>query len=161
MNIGELAVQSGIAAKTIRHYESIGLVPPAQRAGNGYRVYTDADIGILRFIYRARDLGFSLKEIGELLDLWMDKRRNSASVKALAMRHIADIDRKIVEMQSFRLTLDNLVRRCRGDGRPDCPILEDLAQTKEAPAPPVNAADAAASRRRAGRINSRKAVAQW
>ena len=132
MNIGALAVQSAIAAKTIRYYESIGLIPSALRSGNGYRVYTENDVRVLRFIHRARDLGFSLEEIGELLDLWGDKRRASANVKALALRHMAIIDRKIAEMQSLRRTIDNLTRRCRGDSRPDCPILEDLAQTKEA-----------------------------
>ena len=157
MNIGELAARSGIAAKTIRHYESIGLVPRAQRAGNGYRVYTDADTGILRFVHRARDLGFSLKEIGDLLDLWMDKRRNNTSVKALALRHIADLDRKITEMQSLRGTLGNLVQQCQGDGRPDCPILEDLAQTKGAP---VSAASPSASPA-ASPPRSRKTVARW
>lgn len=142
MNIGALATQSAIAAKTIRYYESIGLIPSARRSGNGYRVYTNNDVLTLRFIRRARDLGFSLGEIGKLLDLWRNNRRASADVKALALRHIAVIDRKIAEMQALRRAIDNLTRRCRGDGGPDCPILEDLAQTSDASLPrgAVNAA---------------------
>lgn len=157
MNIGELAVQSAIAAKTIRYYESIGLIPSALRSGNGYRVYTENDVRVLRFIHRARDLGFSLEEIGELLDLWGDKRRASANVKALALRHMAIIDRKIAEMQSLRRTIDNLTRRCRGDSRPDCPILEDLAQTKEAFLP-TDTVNTLGSRSGAHQVNGFKSV---
>lgn len=157
MNIGALAVQSAIAAKTIRYYESIGLIPSAQRSGNGYRVYTENDVRILRFIHRARDLGFSLEEIRELLDLWRDKRRASANVKALALRHMAIIDRKIAEMQSLRRTIDNLTRRCRGDTRPDCTILEDLAQTTEALLP-AGSVDMLRSRSGARQVNGSKDI---
>ena len=154
MNIGALASQSGVAAKTIRYYEDIGLVPPAQRLANGYRVYSRNDVQTLRFIHRARNLGFSLEEIAKLLELWNDRSRSSASVKALAVRHIAEIDRKIAEMTSLRAAIDDLVRRCRGDKRPDCPILDDLAQESETVRQP--AADA--SRRSAGarRLNTNK-----
>lgn len=131
MNIGTLAKKSGIAAKAIRYYENIGLIPLAQRSESGYRVYTENDIHILRFIHRARELGFSLNEIRELLDLWADGSRASANVKAVAVRHVAIIDHKIAEMQSLRRIIEELIQRCRGDDRPDCPILQELAQTTE------------------------------
>ena len=133
MNIGTLASKSGIAAKTIRYYENIGLIPLAQRSGSGYRVYTANDVHILRFIHRARELGFSLNEIRELLDLWADGSRASANVKAVAVRHVAVIDHKIAEMQSLRQIIEDLIQRCRGDDRSDCPILQELAQTTEMP----------------------------
>ena len=138
MNIGTLAAQSGIAAKTIRYYEDIGLIRSARRSENGYRIYGADDIRILRFVHRARSLGFSLAEIGQLLDLWMDRGRSSASVRSLATRHIVEIDRKIAEMRALRDTLDDLVRRCHGDERPECPILDDLAdESKSAQSPAV------------------------
>ena len=138
MNIGTLAAQSGIAAKTIRYYEDIGLIRSARRSANGYRIYDVDDVRVLRFVHRARSLGFSLEEIGQLLDLWMDRSRSSASVRSLATRHIAEIDRKITEMQTLRDTLDDLVRRCHGDDRPECPILDDLAsESKPAQSPAV------------------------
>ena len=160
MNIGELAAQAAIAAKTIRYYEDIGLIPAAPRSANGYRVYTEQDVRILRFIHRGRDLGFSLEEIGELLDLWSNTRRASADVKALALRHVAVIDGKIAEMQSLRRTIDHLTRQCRGDSRPDCPILDDLAHAAEAPLPtePVRTAPRQRPMHGMRRANGHKAV---
>ena len=127
MNIGEAASESGVPAKTIRYYESIGLIPPAVRAENGYRNYSPFDIETLKFIQRARRLGFSVKDVGGLLELWRDKSRTSADVKALALKHISDVEKRIAELQSIRNTLIDLTDRCHGDDRPDCPILEDLA----------------------------------
>ncbi len=127
MNIGTVAEKSGVPAKTIRYYESIGLIPPATRAGNGYRNYDRADVETLRFIQRARRLGFSVKDVGGLLGLWWDMQRASADVKALALSHIEEVDRRIAEMESIRRTLIDLTDRCHGDDRPECPILEDLA----------------------------------
>ncbi len=127
MNIGLAAEASGVSAKMIRHYESIGLLPGATRTVAGYRVYRDSDVHTLRFIRRARDLGFSIKEIAELLGLWNNRRRASADVKRLALAHVADLDRKIAEMQAMRATLAELAHWCHGDARPECPILEDLA----------------------------------
>ena len=127
MNIGETASESGVPAKTIRYYESIGLIPPATRAENGYRHYTDFEIETLKFIQRSRRLGFSVKNVGGLLELWMDKSRASADVKAMALKHISDVEKRIAELETIRKTLIDLTDRCHGDDRPDCPILEDLA----------------------------------
>ena len=127
MNIGEAASESGVPAKTIRYYESIGLIPPAVRAENGYRNYSPFDIETLKFIQHARRLGFSVKDVDGLLELWRDKSRTSADVKALALKHISDVEKRIAELQSIRNTLIDLTDRCHGDDRPDCPILEDLA----------------------------------
>ena len=127
MNIGEAAHASGVSAKMIRHYEDIGLLPKAGRTASGYRVYRDDDVHVLRFVRRARDLGFSLPEIKTLLGLWTNRRRASADVKRLAMKHEDDLDRRIAEMQAMRRTLADLAHHCHGDARPDCPILEDLA----------------------------------
>jgi len=129
LNIGEAAESSGVSAKMIRHYEEIGLVPKPGRTQAGYRVYREADVHRLRFVRRARDLGFSMKEIETLLGLWNNRRRASSEVKRLATRHIADLDRRIAELQAMRRTLAELSRHCHGDHRPDCPILEDLAGT--------------------------------
>ncbi len=126
MNIGEAATHTKLPAKTIRYYEDIGLVT-ADRRANGYRDYSQDHIEKLRFVGRARDLGFTIDECRSLLDLYEDKKRASADVKRIAKDHLADIDRKISELQAMRDTLDRLVRSCRGDNRPDCPILEDLA----------------------------------
>lgn len=135
MNIGTASRRSGVPAKTIRYYESIGLIRPADRRDNNYRDYSDEDVQTLRFISRARGLGFSVKEVGALLTLWHDKHRASHDVKALAVRHIGDIDRKIEELQSMRRTLVGLTERCHGDDRPSCPILDDLAGAEnESPA---------------------------
>lgn len=131
MNIGEVAVRSGVPAKTIRYYEEQGLLPRAARSGNGYRVYGSADVYRLQFIQRARSLGFAVKDVGLLLDLYDDRDRNSADVKRLAQHQVERIDRKLDELAAMRATLTKLIRRCHGDDRPDCPILEDLAHPKE------------------------------
>ena len=126
LNIGSVAEAAGLPAKTIRYYESIGLIQPAGRRANGYRSYSETDMRTLAFIKRARSLGFSVEEVRELLDLWRDRSRRSAKVKSLATRHIAALDSKIAELQSMRGALAHLVKRCHGDARPDCPILGDL-----------------------------------
>ncbi len=127
MNIGRAAEASGVSPKTIRYYESIGLIQPAERRANNYRDYSAIDVETLRFIQRGRSLGFSMKEIGDLLALWRDKRRASHKVKTVAERHIADIDRRMAELAAMRRTLSHLMRLCHGDARPECPILDDLA----------------------------------
>lgn len=127
MNIGQAAKHSSVSAKTIRYYESIGLIAAASRTESGYRVYSDKEVQTLRFIHHARSLGFSVKDVSTLLDLWRDQGRVSADVKALAMAHVAAVDRKIQELQRMRDTLLDLTHRCHGDDRPDCPILEGLA----------------------------------
>jgi len=110
----------------IRHYEAIGLIPKARRTSGDYRLYSQEDLHRLRFIRRARNLGFSMDEIGRLLGLWSNKRRASAKVKELALKHVADLDAKIAELNSIRGTLADLARHCHGDERPECPILDDL-----------------------------------
>ena len=125
-NIGEAALESGVTAKMIRHYESLGLLRPARRSEGGYRIYEEADLHVLRFIRRARELGFSMKDIARLLGLWQNRRRASADVRRIAQEHIGELDRKIAELQSMRRTLEHLVHHCHGDARPDCPILDDL-----------------------------------
>ena len=127
MNIGAAADATGVPAKTIRYYESIGLSPPATRAENGYRHYTGFDIETLKFIQRTRHLGFSVKDVGGLLALWHDKDRTSASVKALALNHISDVEQRIQELDTIRKTLIDLTERCHGDDRPECPILDEFA----------------------------------
>ncbi len=127
MNIGEAAKASGVSAKMIRHYEAIGLTGEAKRTDAGYRLYSVREVQMLQFIHRGRELGFSLEQIRALLALWQDKQRASHDVRALAKEHIAELDRKIAEMQAMRRTLENLASACHGDGRPDCPILDDLA----------------------------------
>ena len=126
MNIGEAATASGVSAKAIRYYEIAGLIAPAGRSGGGYRVYGEADIRILRFIRRARDLGFSIERIRRLLDLWHDKRRASADVKRLALDHVAEINAKIAALVAMRNAVQELAAACDGDDRPECPILHDL-----------------------------------
>lgn len=130
MNIGTIASQSGVSTKTIRYYESIGLLPDPPRRNNGYRSYSQSDVEMLRFVSRSRNLGFSLKDISILLDLWLDSSRPSADVKALTQRHIREVEAKIAELESVRNTLKALADQCRGDHRPDCPILDDLAAAK-------------------------------
>ena len=127
MNIGDAARASGVSAKMIRHYEEIGLLAKAGRTASGYRMYGEDEVHVLRFVRRARDLGFSLPEIKALLGLWGNRRRASGDVKRLAQKHIDDLDRRIAEMQAMRRTLADLAKHCHGDARPDCPILDDLA----------------------------------
>ena len=126
-NIGQAAQASGVSAKMIRHYEEIGLVAKALRSESGYRRYTTPEVHTLRFIKQARTLGFSIKQIGALLGLWQNQSRSSSQVKALALEHIAELERKIGEMQAMKATLERLARGCHGDARPECPILEELA----------------------------------
>ena len=131
MTIGHAAQRSGVPPKTIRYYESVGLISPAARGENNYRGYGDKEIEVLRFINRARGLGFSLKEVQQLLALYRDRKRPSREVKRLALRHIDDLDRKIAELKTIKKALLDLAQKCRGDDRPDCPILQDLsAQTR-------------------------------
>lgn len=126
MNIGAAAERSGVSAKMIRYYESIGLMSAARRA-NGYRDYDANDVAMLQFVRRTRDLGFSLEEVGALLALWRDRRRSSRDVRRLAQKHLADIEARLAEMRAVTRTLKRLVDACHGDDRPDCPILDDLA----------------------------------
>jgi Cu(I)-responsive transcriptional regulator len=132
MNIGTAAERANLPAKTIRYYEEIGLVAPA-RSGNGYRDYSDKDVHRLRFLQRSRSLGFTIDECRLLLSLYDDKRRASADVKAMALDKVAEIERKIAELQSLRDTLSTLAQHCHGDSRPDCPIIDDLAGEGGAP----------------------------
>jgi MerR family copper efflux transcriptional regulator len=127
MNIGDAAKASGVNAKMIRHYESVGLFPQAVRTEAGYRQYTDKEVHTLRFIRQSRALGFSIEQIRDLLGLWHNRRRSSRQVKALAQAHIEELDAKLQELQSMKTTLEHLVHCCHGDDRPDCPILEELA----------------------------------
>lgn len=126
-NIGAAAERSGVSARMVRHYEGLGLLPGVARTESGYRQYTEADIHSLQFIKRSRDLGFSMEEIAELVGLWHNRRRASASVKKIAQGHLGELEERIASMQAMQRTLSHLVRCCHGDGRPDCPILDDLA----------------------------------
>lgn len=126
-NIGEASALSGVSAKMIRHYEAIGLIPPASRTFANYRLYNDADVHRLRFIRRARNLGFPMKQIEVLLGLWGDPNRSSAEVKRLAQGHSDELAARIAEMQAMQRTLQSLAAHCHGDHRPECPILDDLA----------------------------------
>jgi MerR family copper efflux transcriptional regulator len=127
MNIGEAAKASGVSAKMIRHYEEVGLLPTAERTESGYRLYRDADVHTLRFIRQARDLGFSIPVIGELVGLWQNRRRSSRVVKAVAQAHIEELEQKAKDILAMKATLEHLVHCCNGDDRPDCPIIEGLA----------------------------------
>ena len=127
MNIGEAARASGVSAKMIRHYEEVGLMAHVSRTDAGYRQYSARDVHTLRFIRRARDLGFSIAEIGQLVGLWQDRRRPSRSVKALAETHIRELEQKAAHLLAMKATLEHLVHCCHGDERPECPILETLA----------------------------------
>jgi Cu(I)-responsive transcriptional regulator len=155
MNIGEAAAASGVSAKMLRYYESIGLIAPATRTASNYRVYDETHVHTLRFIRQARDLGFSLEETATLLALWRDRSRASADVKALALAHVEDLDARIAALQGMRRTLVHLAGACHGDERPDCPILEGLAgrplgaRTQEGP-PREGSRQRAAGRRSAG-----------
>lgn len=126
MNIGHASKQSGVSQRMIRHYEGIGLIAKAARRDSGYRDYDDKDVHTLRFIGRARDVGFPIDEIGKLLALWQDRSRASADVKALATARAEELKRKEREIHAMRRSLENLARNCHGDDRPDCPILHDL-----------------------------------
>lgn len=127
MNIGKAAAASGISAKMIRYYETIGLIPAASRTGAGYRDYADKDVHTLRFIRRARDLGFSVEQMTELLTLWQDRSRASADVKRIALTHVAALEQKAQELQGMSRTLKHLAKHCQGNARPDCPILDELS----------------------------------
>jgi len=126
MNIGEAARASGVSAKMIRYYEETGLIPPAGRTGAGYRTYGPKEVQILRFVRRARDLGFPMEKVADLLALWRDRARASADVKHLAEAQVQALEARIREMQAMQATLQHLVQSCAGDDRPDCPILDDL-----------------------------------
>lgn len=132
MNIGEASAASGVSAKMIRHYERIGLLPEAQRSAAGYRRYDERDVHTLRFVRHARDLGFPLERIRDLIGLWHDRERPSRQVKALAREHLAAVDAKLAELQAVKATLERLVQCCHGDERPDCPILDSLAGERPA-----------------------------
>ena len=133
VNIGTAAERSGVSAKMVRHYESLGLLPRVTRSDSGYRQYGEADVHTLRFIKRARDLGFSMAEIAELVALWQNRRRASASVKRIAQRHVDELAARIEAMQAMQRTLRQLLHHCHGDERPDCPILDDLAHAADTP----------------------------
>jgi len=139
LNIGEAASASGVSAKMIRHYEGIGLLPEAQRTESGYRQYGEADVQTLRFIRHSRDLGFSLQEVARLVGLWQDRSRPSREVKALARRHIDELENKAQELLAMKSALEHLVKCCRGDDRPECPIIDSLAEGARAGRPAVDA----------------------
>lgn len=126
MNIGEAAKASGVSAKMLRYYESIGLIPQAGRTAAGYRTYGDREVDTLRFIRRARDFGIPMDRVKALVGLWQDQARPSREVKRIALEQVAELDAKIIELIAMRDALGDLARSCRGDGRPDCPILRDL-----------------------------------
>jgi MerR family copper efflux transcriptional regulator len=128
MNIGEAANASGVSAKMIRYYESIGLLPTPDRSDSGYRKYVDSDVHRLRFVRRARDFGFAMDQVQALLALWTDHDRPSRDVKKIAMTHVAELDEKISHLRGLRNTLKHLADCCHGDHKPDCPILVDLQQ---------------------------------
>jgi Cu(I)-responsive transcriptional regulator len=142
MNIGETAKASGISAKMIRHYEEVGLVPAAARSESGYRLYSESDVHTLRFIRHARDLGFSIAVIGELVGLWQDRRRSSRVVKAVAQAHIEELEQKAKNILAMKATLEHLVHGCNGDDRPDCPIIKGLAANDAGPMPKPQAQQA-------------------
>ncbi|HTZ80972.1 MAG TPA: Cu(I)-responsive transcriptional regulator [Stellaceae bacterium] len=131
MNIGAVSEATGLPAKTIRYYESIGLVEPAERSSGNYRLYGEREVMTLRFIERARRLGFSLKEVKELIALWRDRERASADVRQLAESHLQRIDERLAKLEEMRRTLQHLIDRCHGDHRPDCPILDELAHERD------------------------------
>lgn len=128
MNIGTASRESGVSVKMMRHYESIGLLPKAARTEGNYRLYGPNDVHILRFIRRARSLGFSMDEIRELLGLWQSKTRSSVAVKKIARRHVDELKAKITELEAMVSTLEHLMHHCHGDHRPECPILDDLSR---------------------------------
>ena len=131
MNIGAAAAITGLPPKTIRYYELTGLLPPAPRSRGGYRLYDAANIEVLHFVSRVRTLGFATAEIASLLDLWRNNSRSARDVKALASKHIKDVDDKIAELMSLRRAIAELVERCQGDDRPECPVLDELANGRD------------------------------
>lgn len=133
MNIGQAGATSGVSAKMIRYYEKTGLIGSADRSEAGYRVYTSEDVHTLRFIRRARDLGFSVAQIKDLLALWQCKDRSSADVKALAMAHVRELSEKVAQLQEMIATITHLAKYCHDDERPDCPILAGLAERSGRP----------------------------
>ena len=133
MNIGQAAAASGVSAKMIRHYESVGLIPAMARTASGYRQYSEWDIGMLKFVRHARDLGFSVERIRALLGLWHDRARPSREVRKLAQAHILELDAKLNELQAMKSALGHLVRCCRGDDRPECPIIDALVGAEPLP----------------------------
>lgn len=135
MNIGEASAASGVSSKMIRYYESIGLIAGVSRTEAGYRVYSNEDVHTLRFIRRARDLGFSVEQMGNLLALWSDRSRASADVRRIALDHIGELEQKMRQLRDMAKVLRHLVDNCQGDGRPHCPIIEDLSSGHDA-APP-------------------------
>ncbi|WP_051603014.1 Cu(I)-responsive transcriptional regulator [Simplicispira psychrophila] len=137
--IGVSAQRAGVSARMVRHYEALGLLAPVARTDSGYRQYTEADVHALRFIRRARDLGFSIAEIATLLGLWQDKARASSQVKRIAQAHIDALNQRIADMQAMQRSLQSLVQCCHGDDRPDCPILDDLAAASSQPFQPAPA----------------------
>ena len=139
MNIGGAARASGVSAQMIRYYESTGLIPKAGRPSSGYRDYTDKDVHKLRFVRRARDLGFSVEQIGTLLKLWEDRSRASSDVKRVALSHVAELRDRAVKLEQMAATLMHLADHCHGDDRPDCPIIEELSDAQQ-PEPPPPAA---------------------
>ena len=126
MNIGEVANLSNVNAKMIRRYEEQGIIPKAGRSSSGYRKYSENDVHVLRFVKRARELGFSMKDIKQLVSLWRNKNRPSSQVKSIAQKHTAELEHKLNEIQSMLATLNNLIKHCHGDQRPDCPIIDEL-----------------------------------
>lgn len=137
MNIGDVAKATGISAKMIRYYENTGLIRAALRTYSGYRVYTENDIQTLRFVRRARDLGFTVKQVDDLLTLWRDRDRASADVKQIAIGHVAELEKKMKELKEMTETLRHLASNCQGDNRPDCPILMSLGNVApDTPIPP-------------------------
>jgi MerR family transcriptional regulator, copper efflux regulator len=128
VNIGEAARLSGVSAKMVRHYEGLGLLPRVLRTEGGYRQYSEPEVHTLRFIKRARDLGFSMEEIGALVSLWQNRRRASASVRRIAQKHAEELAQRIADLQQMQDALRHLIHCCQGDERPECPILEELAR---------------------------------
>lgn len=147
MNIGLAARASGVSAKMIRYYEETGLIPKAGRTGSGYRDYSDSDVHMLSFVRRARDLGFAVPEIAELLGLWRDQGRQSSEVKRIASVHIAELEQKIRDLQEMAETLRTLAASCHGDDRPDCPILARLEADGAGEVRPVRPRAGAVARR--------------
>lgn len=135
MNIGQAAEASGVSAKMIRYYEEIALIPPPARSHSGYRVYGPDDVHTLRFVRRARSLGFSIEETGALLALWRDRSRASADVKAMALKHVAELEEKAAALKAMAKTLRHLASHCHGDDRPDCPILDEISSRGSAQQP--------------------------